>query len=562
MSSDISSAIKQICEEKGISMEMVVETIEAALAAAYRKDFGHKNQNIKVEFDLETGGMRVHDLKVVVEDELKEETERLKLLEKEEKEKEEAGVKEAVKPEVDEKKEKSTAAKGSEKEQAEAATEDEEEQRRFNPKTDIILTEAKEIKKSYKVDDEIKIELEIPEPFGRMAAQTAKQVIIQKLREAERDTLYNDFKEKEGQVISGVIQRNEGRLVFVDLGKATALLLSEEQIERERYNIGERYKFYILSVNKGAKGPEILVSRGHPEIVRKVFSVEIPEIANGLIEIKSVAREASSRTKIAVESTQENIDSIGSCVGQRGSRVQTIINELGGEKIDIIEYDDDPVKYISNALSPAKISTIEVNEEQKIATAKVKEDQLSLAIGKSGQNVRLAAKLTGWKIDVVADKEPGQEEPAGKKEESDKKAGDEPEDKEVELKKESGDESVKEKEEEDKDEKEEQDAVLTEDKDEDPSTSLGASEGVGGEDKDKPRDETSPEIKDEDQDESKEENGIGAEKKPKKSTAKKKEKKEPEKSKESDNEKPSEDKEENPSTGSGSGGDKDDDSKK
>lgn len=416
MKNDISSAINQICEEKGISSEMVMETIEAALAAAYRKDFGHKNQNIKVEFDLKTGGMQVHDVKTVVEDALKEEAEALEKELREARERAEAdpsassGSSEEKGQKPEGKVEKKKAKEEESKKKTDDGGEEEEEVKKYNPKADISLTEAKEIKKSYKVGDEVRIELEVPEPFGRMAAQTAKQVIIQKLREAERDTLYNDFKEKESEVMNGVIQRKEGRLVFVDFGKITALLLPEEQVDRERYNIGERYKFYILSVNKGPKGPEILVSRAHAEIVKKVFEVEIPEIANGLIVIKSIAREAGSRTKISVESTQDNIDPIGSCVGQRGTRVQTIINELGGEKIDIIEHDDDIERYITNALSPAKISAIQAEEEEKRAVAKVKEDQLSLAIGKGGQNVRLAAKLTGWKIDIVAERESGEEE--------------------------------------------------------------------------------------------------------------------------------------------------------
>jgi N utilization substance protein A len=243
--------------------------------------------------------------------------------------------------------------------------------------------------------------LEIPSEFGRMAAQTAKQVIIQRLREAERETIFNDFKDKEKEVVSGVVQRREGRVILVDLGKAVGILTSEEQIMGERYNPSDRIKVYVKEVRMGSKGPEIILSRISDEILRKVFYLEIPEISNGLVELKAVAREAGSRSKVAVSTDSENVDPIGSCVGQRGSRIQTIIHELGGEKVDIIEYSDDPAKFIENALSPAKVIKIDLNNDKKEATIKVAPDQLSLAIGKSGQNARLAARLTGWKIDIV-----------------------------------------------------------------------------------------------------------------------------------------------------------------
>jgi len=373
MQDDIKNAVKQICAEKGINLESVIETIKAALAAAYRKDFGDKNQNIKVEYDLDTGKYDVYDIKTAVK---------------------------VIKGEEDEEFVKLDGAdldKSSE-------SEEKEEMRRFNPKTDIPLEEAKKIKKNIKVGDEIKTKLEVPEAFGRMAAQTAKQVIIQKLREAERDSLFDEFKAKEGEIIIGVVQRREGNSVLVDLGRLTAILPREEQIENERYNPGERIKVYVVSVEKTTKGPQVLVSRSRPEIVQKLFNLEIPEIASGVIEIKSIAREAGFRSKVAVETKDESIDPIGSCVGQRGARVQTIINELGGEKIDIIEYDDDPAKFIANALSPANISDIKIKEDEKVAYVTVKEDQLSLAIGKAGQNVRLAAKLTGWKINIIEEK--------------------------------------------------------------------------------------------------------------------------------------------------------------
>jgi len=421
MPSPIVQAIKQISEEKGISYDSVVKTIEAALAAAFRKDFGEKNQNIRVEFDPETGRSRAFDIKTIVEDmELEELAE--------------AGVEVAPvveeKPKKEKKTKKSKKTKEDEPSSASVVVEavadkkagedgkdslnieatEGEEKKKFNPRTDIMISEAKKIKKDAVIGEEIKTELEIPAAFGRMAAQTAKQVITQKFRESERQAMFDEYKGKEGEVISGVVQRREGRLVLIDLGRMTALLPPEEQIDRERYNPGQRIKVFVLRVEMSVRGPQIVVSRSHSEIVKKLFSMEIPEIANGTIEIKAIAREAGSRSKVAVESKQENIDPIGSCVGQRGTRIQTIISELGGEKVDIIQYDEDASKFIANSLSPAKISGVEVSEQDRIATVTVKEEQLSLAIGKAGQNVRLAAKLTGWKINIVKEKETGEKE--------------------------------------------------------------------------------------------------------------------------------------------------------
>lgn len=370
--SDITNAIKQICDEKGLSYEAVISTIESALAAAYRKDFGEKNQNIKVEFNPESGRSDVFDIKTVVEDMPPEE--------------------ETANEEMGAKPEQPAAAEGE--------TGEEEEKRRFNPKTEIQLSDAKTIKKSYKIGDEIKTKLPVADSYGRMAAQTAKQVIIQKLREAEREMVFSEFKNKEGEVVAGVAQRQEGRIVLVDLGKAIGVLPSDEQIYRERYTPGQRIKVYVKSVNITPKGPEILLSRTSEEILKKIFYLEIPEISNGLVEIKSVAREAGNRSKVAVAAAGENVDPIGSCVGQRGARIQTIISELGGEKIDIIEYSEEPAKFIANALAPAKVIDVKTDEKEKKALVKVAEDQLSLAIGKDGQNVRLAARLTGWKIDI------------------------------------------------------------------------------------------------------------------------------------------------------------------
>lgn len=365
--SELTSAIKQICDEKNLSYDAVIETIESALAAAYRKDYGEKNQNIKVEFDPETAKSKVFDVKTVVEDMPEEE-----IVEGEE------GQEEVVAEDVEG-----------------------EEIRKFNPKTEIQISEAKELKKTYKIGDEIKTKLEVPESYGRMAAQTAKQVIIQKLREAEREMVFSEFKDKEHEVITGVVQRREGRIVLVDLGKSTGVLGPNDQIYNDKYEPGNRIKVYVRAVNVTPKGPEIVLSRTSEEILKKVFYLEIPEISNGLVELKAVAREAGSRSKVAVSPTADNIDPIGSCVGQRGARIQTIISELGGEKIDIIEYSDDVNKYIANALSPAKIVSIKVNKEEQKAIVSVASDQLSLAIGKGGQNVRLAAQLTGWKIDII-----------------------------------------------------------------------------------------------------------------------------------------------------------------
>lgn len=401
--SEISNAIKQICGEKSLSYEAVIATIESALAAAYRKDFGEKNQNIKVEFDPETGKSKVFDIKTVVED-MPEEIESEKLKVESDEEKKEEKKKEKTK-------EKKTPASGGEKNAPEKEAtavaeqiEEEEEKRRFNPKTEIQLSDAKLIKKTTKIGDEIKTKLPVPDAYGRMAAQTAKQVIIQKLREAEREMIFNEFKEKEHEVVAGVIQRHEGRIVLVDLGKAAGILPGDEQIRGEQYNPGQRIKVFIKEVNIASRGPEIILSRTSDEILKKVFYLEIPEISNGLVEIKAIAREAGSRSKVAVAAAGKNVDPIGSCVGQRGARIQTIISELGGEKIDIIEYNENLAKFIANALAPAKALSVDIDEKNRKALVKVAEDQLSLAIGRDGQNVRLAARLTGWKIDITGEK--------------------------------------------------------------------------------------------------------------------------------------------------------------
>ncbi|MCK5320629.1 transcription termination/antitermination protein NusA [Candidatus Parcubacteria bacterium] len=408
--SELSSAIKHVCEEKGLDMDAVISTIEYALAAAYRKDFGQKNQNITVEFNPKEGTSNVYDVKTVVEDMPEEEEKQEEVKDKKAEEKTKKSKLTDVKKRDGKKGKKLTEdknkkeSKEDKKDESVAIEAMADEERKFNPKTEIQISDAKLLKKTAKIDDEIKTKLEVPDAYGRMAAQTAKQVIIQRLREAEREMIFNDFKDKEHEVVGGVIQRREGRIVLVDLGKSVGVIPPDEQIMGEKYNTGDRVKVYVKEVSLKPRGPEIILSRTSEEILKKIFYLEIPEISNGLIELKSVAREAGSRSKVAVWTDSENVDPIGSCVGQRGSRIQTIISELGGEKVDIIEYDEDLSRYISNALSPAKIGKINMNEETKKATVTVPNDQLSLAIGKSGQNARLAAKLTGWKIDIVEDK--------------------------------------------------------------------------------------------------------------------------------------------------------------
>lgn len=358
-------AINQICEEKGIPKEKAMEIVEAALAAAYKKDYGKKGQVINVKFDEKTGSMEVYQIKTVAEEVPEEEIE----------------------------------------EESEAAEVDEKgEKKRFNPDKNMTAEEAKKYLDDPKIGDEVRIELPVHTEFGRIAAQTAKQVMIQRIREAEKEAIFDEFKDKEGEVVNGTVQRIEGRNVFVDVGKAIGVIYPMEQIYGEHYRIGQRLKVYIAKIDKETKDSNLILSRTNANIIKKMFEIEVPEISNKTVEIKSIAREAGSRTKIAVTSNEEGIDPVGSCVGQRGSRIQTIINELGGEKIDIIEWNENVKKFIQHALSPAKVSRIDIDEKTKSATAYVARDQLSLAIGKQGQNVRLAAKLTGWKIDVVEEK--------------------------------------------------------------------------------------------------------------------------------------------------------------
>lgn len=358
---DIKLIVKQLAEEKGISEQAVLETIEDAFASAYRKEYGEKSEKVKAQFDLNTGRLKFWQVKTVVaEDEILNEQELEELKE---------------------------------------GKEPSEDKIRFNPDRHILFKEAKKIDSKIKKGEELLIPLEAKRDFGRIAAQTAKQVILQKIREAEKETIFQEFQAKEGEIVSGIVQRVEKNSVFFDIGKVLGILPQEEQIPNEFYKLGQRFKLYVLKVEKGNRGPLIFLSRAFPKFVSKLFELEVPEISAGQVEIKTIAREPGSRTKIAVESTDESIDPIGSVVGQRGSRVVAVINELAGEKIDIIQYDENPETFIKNSLSPAKVLEVKIKPKNQ-AVCLVPEDQLSLAIGKDGQNVRLAAKLTGWKLDV------------------------------------------------------------------------------------------------------------------------------------------------------------------
>lgn len=366
------SALSQISEEKGISSEKVLETIEMALAAAYKKEYGERGQIIRAQFNPKTGEVKFFQIKIVVDESM------LK-------------PEEAALPEE---------GRASPNEVGREEEFDEEKKIRFNEERHIMLSEAKKINKDIDINGEIEFPLEAREDFGRIAAQTAKQVIIQRIREAEREAIWNEYKDKEGELVSGIIQRIENNNIFVDLGKTIAFFPKEEQVYSERYNVGIRMKFYILAVNTDSKGPNIILSRSHPKMISRLFELEVPEIGAGTVEIKAMAREAGSRTKIAVASNEEGIDPVGSCVGQKGTRVTAVISEISGEKIDIIEWSQDPEIFVGNAMSPAKVTKVEILPRH-VAKVYVPENQLSLAIGKNGQNVRLAAKLTGYKIDVV-----------------------------------------------------------------------------------------------------------------------------------------------------------------
>ena len=340
-SKELIMAIEELEKERGINKDYLLESLETALVTAYKRNFDSA-ENVKVTMNANDGEIRVFSLKDVVE---------------------------TVENEM----------------------------------IQISLEEAQKQEKNAKIGDVIELEI-IPRNFGRIAAQTAKQVIVQKIREAERDMVYTEYNDRKGEIVSGIVQKSEGGTVVLDLGKLEGIMPIKDQIPTEIYRVNDKIRAYVLNVEKGAKGtPQVLVSRSHPDFVRKLFEFEIPEIYEGLIEIKSVSRDAGSRSKVAVYSTNENIDPVGSCVGQKGIRIQNIINELKGEKIDVIEWNEDPAIYISAALLPAQVMAVDVKEEEKFAQVIVPDDQLSLAIGKSGQNARLAAKLTNWKIDIKSE---------------------------------------------------------------------------------------------------------------------------------------------------------------
>lgn len=359
----IHSVLQQLEDERGIPKEKMLEAIELALATAYKKEYGKKGQIVRALFDQNSGKVEFFQVKIVVDE-----------------------SKVIMEDEEDETDLKSIA--------------EEDIKVRYNPEHHILLADAKKIKRDAKIDDEIVFPLELKDNYGRIAAQTAKQVIIQKIREAEKTSVLNEYGQKDGEIVSGTVQRLERGALFIDMGRAIGIIPYEDQIPSEHYKQGERIRAYLYAVEETPKGIVLKLSRSHPKFLAKLFEVEAPEIAQKVVEIKAIAREAGSRSKIAVHSTDTHIDPIGSLVGQRGVRVSTVMSELAGEKIDIIEWNEDPAKFIGESLSPAKIMGIELLKEENRAIVKVADDQQSLAIGKGGQNVRLAAKLTGWKIDI------------------------------------------------------------------------------------------------------------------------------------------------------------------
>ncbi len=363
-------------EERGISRATVVEAIGTALATAYKKEYGKRGQVIRAKFDLDTGTTEFYQVKFVVDD-----TRVWFPVENED------GTP-AEEPHAD-----GAAEEG-------APTDEEDDRVRYDPEKHILVEDARRIKKDTQVDDELVFPLEPHEDFGRIAAQTAKQVIIQKLREAEKVSILGEFEGREGEVVSGTVQRVERGNIFLDLGRTQAIMPYDEQIPGERFRQGERVRAYLYSVEEGPRGVMIRVSRSHPRFLMKLFEQEAPELASGAIEIKAIAREPGSRSKVAVHAVDEHIDPVGALVGQRGVRVSTVMSELGGEKIDIIEWSAEPAHFIEDALSPAKVLDVVMDDDEHRATVEVSEDQQSLAIGRGGQNVRLAAKLTGWRIDI------------------------------------------------------------------------------------------------------------------------------------------------------------------
>jgi N utilization substance protein A len=377
----INSVIEQMEQEKGIPKAKMLEAIEMALATAYKKEYGKRGQIIKAKVDLSSGKMEFVQLKTVVDKD--------KVVIREEKRDEK---------EAEEKFRKTRKFE----EEKEELNESGEKIVYYNPEHHIFLQDAKKIKKDAVVGDELVFPLEEKSDYGRIAAQTAKQVIIQKIREAEKVSVFNEYGEKEGTIVTGIVQRLERGNLFVDMGRATAILPFEEQIPGEKYKPGERIRGYLYKVEETPRGIFLRLSRSHPKFLEELFKMESPELGSGVVVIKSIAREAGSRTKIAVSSKDDHIDPVGSLVGQRGVRVTTVMSEIGGEKIDIIEWSADAKKFIEEALSPARILSVDIDEKERKAKVEVAMDQQSLAIGKGGQNVRLAAKLTGWSIDIIS----------------------------------------------------------------------------------------------------------------------------------------------------------------
>ncbi|KKS58202.1 MAG: NusA antitermination factor [Candidatus Nomurabacteria bacterium GW2011_GWF1_42_40] len=378
------SALEQLEEERKIPKEKILEAIEQAMAAAYKKDYGKKGQIIRAKLDLESGKTEFFQVKIVVDESI-------------------AILDTPPHPSPKEREEFKSPPSGEVGGGEYSIKESDDERVHFNAEHHMLLEDAKKIKKGVELNDEIIFPLEAKDDYGRIAAQTAKQVIIQKIREAERTSIIDEYGTKEGEIVSGIVQKVERGNVYVDFNRATGILPAEEQIPGEYWERGQRVRTYLYSVEDTPRGINLRLSRTHPKFIEKLFATEAPEIENGVVEIKSVAREAGARSKIAVYSNDEHIDAVGSCVGQKGTRVNTITTELSGEKIDIIPWSADPKQFVSNSLSPAKVVAIEIDEKEHKATVEVGNDQLSLAIGKGGQNVRLAAKLTGWRIDIKGD---------------------------------------------------------------------------------------------------------------------------------------------------------------
>lgn len=377
---DLAKAIKQVAEEKGLEPEKVLEAIESAIATAYKREYGKRGEIIKASLDTKTGELKFWQVKTVVDETM------------------------VRFPDPD--KDESADFRDEPDESSETKLV------RFNPERHILLEEARNMKKGAALGEEITFPLETHDDFGRIAAQAAKQSIFQKLRESERESILKEWRDKEGQITSGLVQRFEKGHVYVDLGRAFGVMFANESIPGEHYRLGERLRFLILAVQEDTRVPGIILSRSHPKFVSKLFELEVPEVAEGAVEIKMIAREPGSRTKLAVASNIEGVDPVGAMVGQRGTRVMAVNNELGNEKIDIVEWSDDPAKFIGNSLSPAKAASVEIMPRRE-ARVYVPEDQLSLAIGRSGQNVRLAAKMTGWKIDVRSQARPEEAQEGG-----------------------------------------------------------------------------------------------------------------------------------------------------